>query len=82
MDIQKVAEAIEPLRAGFQADGVELRVDEATDERVKISILLTDEACKDCLLPTPLLQEIFHSAIRDAGLGRPNVEVEEVEATD
>lgn len=79
MDVRSVTEAIEPLRSGFQADGVDLRVASATEEQVTIWIVLGDEACRECMMPVPILEQIFQNALREAGLGQPQVSVVEIE---
>lgn len=66
-DLATISRALDPLRAGLQADGFELVVDEvATDGRVTVRLAATPEACLDCLLPDDQLQMMVASSVREA----------------
>jgi hypothetical protein len=59
-----VLEALAPLRQGFNADGADLCVDEASSDRVSVRLVLTDETCMDCISPTPVLTRIVETTLR------------------
>jgi Fe-S cluster biogenesis protein NfuA len=64
MDKQMVAEALASLRAGFEADGADLTVDTASPERVVIRLVMTDETCADCIVPTQMLERMVSTTLR------------------
>jgi hypothetical protein len=64
MDIQAVNALIDPLRQGFQADGADIAVDEATDRSVTLRLVVTEHTCLDCISPKALLDRILEAAIR------------------
>ena len=65
LDVETVSEALASLRAGFEADGVRLMVDTASLERVVVRLVLTPETCAECIVPTPVLERIIATALRD-----------------
>lgn len=56
--------ALDPLRQGFQADGADLMVDEASDEVVAVRLVVTESTCLECVSPTPVLTRIVETAVR------------------
>lgn len=65
LDVSTVSEALAPLRAGFETDGVHLTVESASPQRVVVRLALTAEACADCIVPTPVLERIISTTLRD-----------------
>lgn len=72
---EAVSSALDPLRQGFQADGADLLVDEATDEVITVRLVITDETCLECVSPTPLLTQIVEAAVREDFPGVARVEL-------
>ncbi len=64
LDERAVAEALAPLRAGFEADGVHLVVETASPARVVVRLVLTSDTCADCIVPTPVLERIISTTLR------------------
>ncbi len=64
VSVAAVDDVIAPLREGFQADGADLAVDEASDEVVRIRLVVTDETCFDCILPGDVLTQILETTVR------------------
>jgi hypothetical protein len=52
------AERAAVLRCTLAADGYELEVGEEGD-RVRVTIIATDQACADCLVPKDLMRAIL-----------------------
>ncbi len=61
---EMVAEALAPLRAGFEADGADLAVDAASPERVVVRLVMMTETCADCIVPTPMLERMISTTLR------------------
>lgn len=68
--------ALEKLRPGFQADGMDLEVG-AIDPAgtVQVKVLMGPNACEECLLPPATLAQFFLAAIRAASPSVTRVEV-------
>lgn len=60
-----MAEALAPLRAGFEADGADLAVESASLERVVVRLVLTSDTCADCIVPTTILERMISTTLRD-----------------
>jgi hypothetical protein len=56
------AERAVVLRSTLAADGYELDVTEGGD-RVRVTIIATDQACADCLVPQDLMRAILAQAL-------------------
>jgi hypothetical protein len=64
-NVAEVGAAISSLRVGFQADGADLSVEAATRERVVIRLVLTDETCADCVVPSQVLERIISATLHE-----------------
>jgi hypothetical protein len=62
---ESISAVLEPLRQGFQADGADLAIDEANDAEVKVRLIVTEDTCLDCIMPTDFLTRILESTVRD-----------------
>lgn len=72
MEVQRVAittgtvdGVLEPLRQRFQADGADLVVDGASDAEIQVRLVVTDETCLDCIMPTATLTRVEEQAVRE-----------------
>lgn len=66
---QAVIDALNPFREGLRADGADLAVERVKDDRLVVALLTTKETCRDCILPTEILEEMFRSVIlRETGI--------------
>lgn len=63
VNLESVHDAIDPLRSGFQADGADLVVERATEDGVVVRLVVTDETCLDCIVPTDMLHYLVSNAI-------------------
>ncbi|MBI2987025.1 MAG: hypothetical protein HYY45_09685 [Deltaproteobacteria bacterium] len=71
----RVEEAIEPLKTGFEADGLRLEVGKVVEERlVTVNLYTSDTTCQECLLPESQMEALILHTLRKAG-----VEVEAVQ---
>jgi Fe-S cluster biogenesis protein NfuA len=68
--------ALEKLRPGFQADGMDLKVG-AIGPRgtVEVKVLMGPNACEECLLPPATLAQFFLVAIRGVSSSVTRVDV-------
>lgn len=67
--------ALEPLRPGFQADGMDLVVGSVDVPTVEVRVRMGPNACQECLLPPETLEKFFLAAIRNVDAGVERVEV-------
>jgi Fe-S cluster biogenesis protein NfuA len=74
-DKQGVSDALDPLRAGFEADGAGLAVEAASAERVVVRLVLNSATCADCIVSPPILERMISTALlaRFPELGRVEV---------
>lgn len=70
--------ALEPLRPGFQADGMDLAIGSIDVPTVEVRVLMGLHACEECLLPPETLAKFFLAAFRkvDAGVERVEVSID------
>ena len=61
-----VLAALAPLRQGFNADGADLSVDEASADLIAVRLMLTEETCMECISPTAVLTRIVESTVRSS----------------
>jgi hypothetical protein len=64
VSVDAVDSVLSPLREGFQADGADLAVDEATDSLVRVRLVVTEETCHECILPGDVLTQILEATVR------------------
>ncbi len=62
-----VKKAIAPLEEGFVSDGIKLEVGEIEGNSVTIRLLVTPEACRECMMPPPHLEKLFLQCLRGEG---------------
>ena len=67
--------ALAPLEAGFESDGMKVAVGEIEENRVVIRLLLTPTACRECLMPIPHLEKLFKQSLLDEGIKEIQVRV-------
>jgi len=59
--------ALEPFRAGFDADGFDIAVDSVQgDGTAVVRIRHRPDACEECLIPDDMLTQILATALRRA----------------
>jgi Fe-S cluster biogenesis protein NfuA len=64
--VERVEAVLAGLRAGFQADGADLRVLDVDGGRAVIRIVALEETCWDCIVGPAMLQVIIETAVREA----------------
>lgn len=68
--------ALEKLRPGFQADGMDLKVGAIEPAgAVEVKVLMGPNACEECLLPPATLAQFFLTAIRSVSSSVTRVDV-------
>lgn len=68
--------ALEKLRPGFQADGMDLEVGAIHPTgAVEVKVVMGPNACEECLLPPATLAQFFLAAIRAVSSSVTRVEV-------
>jgi hypothetical protein len=58
--------ALDPLRAMLAADGYGVRL--TGSDPVEITIVATDEACGDCLVPESVMRPLIADMLGDRGI--------------
>ena len=61
---ETVREALEGLRQSFVADGYDLLVEGLDDDRVSLAVTAGPEACEECLVPKPVMQNIILETLK------------------
>ena len=64
-DIETVRAALAPLRAGYEADGYELHVDQVESGVARVRIAAGPDACEECLVPKPITLGILRRSLKD-----------------
>jgi len=59
-----VEAALAQLRAGYQADGYDLLVDDLTDGVATVRIAAGADACEECLVAKPIAEAILRASLR------------------
>jgi hypothetical protein len=70
-----VAECLEPLSAALTADGYQLIVDRLADGPFLLRIEAGPEACEECLIPRPLMEDLIQDAFRQRLPQPPEVDL-------
>jgi hypothetical protein len=73
LDLAALSAALGPTRAGLQAAGFELAL-EQHGERLRLTVVPQEAPCEDCLVPKSLFKQMAQDEIKDARL--PQVELE------
>ncbi len=60
-----IEQAVEPFKAGLEADGARMAVGEIDESAVTINLYINEKTCRECLLPADRLEALFLQAIRD-----------------
>lgn len=60
---EQVEAALAGLREGFQADGADLAVTDASDTHAVITLIGTDETCWECIVDGPILTSVVTGVI-------------------
>jgi Fe-S cluster biogenesis protein NfuA len=60
-----IAAAVEDLRPSLQENGGDLLYERYEDGIVHCRLVLTDEACLDCILPKDVLETVVTQAARE-----------------
>ncbi|MFD9661212.1 NifU family protein [Rhodococcus sp. NPDC059968] len=72
---EDVENALDGLRQGFQADGADLTVEEATESQVTLRLVGSDETCWECIVAPDQLRDVVGSVLHDSIGSQPSVEV-------
>ena len=72
---ERLQASLEPLRPGFQADGMDLAIGSINLPTVEVKVWMGPHACQECLLPPETLEKFFLAAIRKVETGVDRVEV-------
>jgi len=57
--------ALDDLRTGLLLDGIELRLLRVADGVVEIAMRFSSDACADCIVPRPVLEQILLNSVRE-----------------
>lgn len=60
---QAAEEVLRTFRPGFQTDGYDIIVTSAEEDKVTLELVLTPEACLDCIMPKDYLENVFSDGI-------------------
>jgi len=67
--------AIDGLRSAFQADGADLDVRAVEGDTATVELVLSPDACLECIVSASVLTGILTSAVQKAGVGVTKVEL-------
>jgi hypothetical protein len=70
-----VVDALAPLRQGFQADGADLVVETVTGGHVVVRLVVSDETCLECIVPTSMLERVLATRLAQHVPGFEHVEL-------
>jgi Fe-S cluster biogenesis protein NfuA len=60
---------LDNLRPGFESDGYDIQLVSINNNQVNLRLVLTPEACMDCIMPSDYLSNLFSDVIKkDTGL--------------
>lgn len=71
----RVERALEPLRMGLSADGVELVSDGMDGLTLKLRLVAREEACQDCFVPPEVMERMALDSLRAQGADVAEVEI-------
>lgn len=69
-DVSGIVRALQPLQDGFAQDGGSLAV-ESDGDAVRVSLVLTDDSCADCIVGPQILRSIVTGQLASAGVTVP-----------
>jgi Fe-S cluster biogenesis protein NfuA len=75
LTLDSASQALDGLRGGFNADGADLVVESATESRVVVRLVVTDETCTDCIVSNGMLNYLVLNAIAEQWPGVTQVDV-------
>jgi len=75
MNSEAVESALEVLRPGLGADGLDLYVGALDGDVVQVVLEAKPGACLDCVVPDDVLVQILESAIRESSTTLDRVEL-------
>lgn len=55
---------LEQFQTGFQEDGFLIKLTSVNDNRIDLQLVLTPEACLDCIMPSDYLEKMFKNSIK------------------
>jgi len=69
---EQIETALSGLREGFQADGADLQVTDASDTHAVITLIGTDDTCWECIVDGPILTSVITQVV---GASCPGIDV-------
>jgi hypothetical protein len=69
-DVSRITTVLQPLQEGFAQDGGSLAVDSGGDA-IRVTLVLTDASCADCLVGPEILRSIITGQLTGAGVTVP-----------
>jgi Fe-S cluster biogenesis protein NfuA len=80
LELATVHTALEPVRAVLQADGADLELIGVDGDVAHLRLVVADAACAECVLPTPLLQEVALQLMQPLAPGLAAVAIDDPRA--
>jgi Fe-S cluster biogenesis protein NfuA len=65
MTKEKLQEALEGLRSGFQADGADLEIRNMDDGTVEVELVFGPDVCEECILPGEMITKIVEKRLKE-----------------
>lgn len=62
---ERIHSVIDSFKEPFAADGGDLRAVRITPDAIDVRIVLGQDACRECIMPPEVTQEILASAIKN-----------------
>ena len=77
MSLEKLERALDPLRMGLQADGMDLVYDGVDDggSTLVVKLVYGPNACIDCLVPDELMESMLLDSAQNEGLAFARVKL-------
>jgi hypothetical protein len=79
IDKATVEKAIAPLGEGLASDGIGMAVGEIEGNSVTIKLLVGPKTCRECMMPSDMMEQLFQQCIADEGVPGAQVRVVIVE---
>ena len=76
IDLSAVRSAFRPMSSALEADGYRLAVSSTPGaDHLRVEVVAGPDACEDCLIPKSMFEKMLETALDNAGMGNPRLEV-------
>jgi hypothetical protein len=75
LDIDQIISALDGLKKGLQNDGADLLIDDVSNDRVVIRLVLEERACQECIVDSEVLIAVVEAALRGVVPSRAKISI-------